>query len=68
MFTRVKSTTVCILTLRVLMERLIVFQEGTFAAGVDLKVVFDSELPDALPRLRGIPARIISLLAGMYSA
>ena len=53
-----KSTTGCILALRVLVERRREFQQGMLAAYVDLK--------RDLLRLRGIPAKIIGLLTGLY--
>ena len=52
------------------MERRREFRQGMFAACVDLKKAFDSvhreKLWDLL-RLRGILARVIGLLTGLYS-
>ncbi|MEL6802745.1 MAG: reverse transcriptase domain-containing protein, partial [Bacteroidota bacterium] len=69
-FTPGKSTTDRILALRVLVERRREFRQGMLAAYVDLKKAFDSVHREALwdlLRLRGIPARIIDLLTGLYS-
>ena len=59
-----------ILALCVLVERRREFQQGMLAAYVYLKKAFDSvhrkTLWDLL-HLRGIPARIIGLLTGLYS-
>lgn len=69
-FTPGKSTTDRILALRVLVERRREFRQGMLAAYVDLKKAFDSVHREALwdlLRLRGIPARIIGLLTGLYS-
>ena len=69
-FTPGKSTTDRILALRVLVERRLEFQQGLLAAYVDLKKAFDSVHRETLwdlLRLRGIPARIIDLMAGLYS-
>ena len=52
------------------MERRREFRQGMLAAYVDLKKAFDSVHRETLwdlLRLRGIPARIISLLTGLYS-
>ena len=52
------------------MERRRVFRQGMLAAYVDLKKAFDSvhrETLWSLLLLRGIPARIIGLLTGLYS-
>ena len=69
-FTPGKSTTDRILALRVLVERRLEFRQGLLAAYVDLKKAFDSvhrgTLWDIL-RVRGIPARIIGLMTGLYS-
>merc|ERR1712035_186968 len=69
-FTPGKSTIDRILALRVLMERRLEFQQGLLAAYVDLKKAFDSvhrgTLWDIL-HIRGIPARIIDLMTGLYS-
>ena len=66
-FTSGKSTTDCILALRVLVGRRCEFRQGMLAAYVDLKKAFDlvhrETLWDLL-LLRGIPARIIGLLTG----
>ena len=65
-----KSTADLILEHRVLLERRREFPQGMLAAYIDLKKEFDSvhqkTLWDLL-RLRGIPARIIDLLTGLYS-
>ena len=69
-FTPGKSTTDRILALCVLVERRREFRQGMLAAYVDLKKAFDSvhrETLCDLLRLRGIPARIIGLLTGLYS-
>ena len=69
-FTPGKSTTDRILALRVLVERRLEFRQGLLAAYVDLKKAFDSVHREALwdlLRLRGIPARIIGLLTGLYT-
>ena len=69
-FTPGKSTTDRILALRVLVERRREFRQGMLAAYVDLKKAFDSVHRETLwdlLRLRGIPARIIGLLTGLYS-
>ena len=69
-FTPGKSTTDRILALRVLVERRREFRQGMLASYVDLKKAFDSVHREALwdlLRLRGIPARIIGLLTGLYS-
>ena len=69
-FTPGKSKTDRILALRVLVERRREFRQGLLAAYVDLKKAFDSVYREALwdlLRLRGIPARIIGLLTGLYS-
>ena len=69
-FTPGKSTTDRILALRVLVERRREFRQGMLAAYVDLKKAFDSVHREALwelLRLRGIPARIIGLLTGLYT-
>ena len=69
-FTPGKSTIDRILALRVLVERRLEFRQGLLAAYVDLKKAFDSvhrgTLWDIL-RVRGIPARIIDLMTGLYS-
>ncbi|KAG0730593.1 Retrovirus-related Pol polyprotein from type-2 retrotransposable element R2DM [Chionoecetes opilio] len=69
-FTPGKSTTDRILALRVLVERRREFRQGMLAANVDLKKAFDpvhrESLWDLL-RLRGIPARTIDLITGLYS-
>ena len=69
-FTPGKSTTDQILALRVLVERRLQFRQGLLAAYVDLKKAFDSvhrETLWELLRVRGIPARIIDLITGLYS-
>ena len=69
-FTPGKSTTDRILALRVLVERRLEFQQGLLAAYVDLRKAFDSVHRETLwdiLRVRGIPARIIDLLTGLYS-
>ena len=69
-FTPGKSTTDRILALRVLVERRLQFRQGLLAAYVDLKKAFDSvhrETLWELLRVRGIPARIIDLITGLYS-
>ena len=69
-FTPKKFTTDRILALLVLVECRREFQRGLLAAYVDLKKAFDSvhrgTLWDIL-RIRGIPARIIDLMTGLYS-
>ncbi|KAG0716601.1 LINE-1 reverse transcriptase [Chionoecetes opilio] len=65
-----KSTTDRILALRVLVERRREFRQGMLAAYVDLKKAFDSVHRESLwdlLRLRGIPARTIGLITGLYS-
>ena len=65
-----KSTTDRILGLRVLVERRRKFPQVMLAAYVDLKKAFDSVHRETLwdlLRLRGIPAKIIGLLIGLYS-
>ncbi len=52
------------------MERRREFQQGMLAAYVDLKKAFDSVHRETLweiLRFRGIPARILGLLTGLYS-
>ncbi|KAG0728096.1 putative protein in type-1 retrotransposable element R1DM [Chionoecetes opilio] len=69
-FTPDKSTTDRILALRVLVERRREFRQGMLAAYVDLKKAFDSVHRESLwdlLRLRGIPARTIGLITGLYS-
>ncbi|KAG0723224.1 putative protein in type-1 retrotransposable element R1DM [Chionoecetes opilio] len=69
-FTPGKSTTDRILALRVLVERRREFRQGMLAAYVDLKKAFDSVHRESLwdlLRLRGIPARTIGLITGLYS-
>ncbi|KAG0726185.1 LINE-1 retrotransposable element ORF2 protein [Chionoecetes opilio] len=69
-FTPGKSTTDRILALRVLVERRREFGQGMLAAYVDLKKAFDSVHRESLwdlLRLRGIPARTIGLITGLYS-
>ena len=69
-FTPKKSTVDRILALRVLVERRLEFRQGLLAAYVDLKKAFDSvnrEVLWELLRLRGIPAGILRLIAGLYS-
>ncbi|KAG0730184.1 LINE-1 retrotransposable element ORF2 protein [Chionoecetes opilio] len=69
-FTPGKSTTDRILVLRVLVERRREFRQGMLAAYVDLKKAFDSVHRESLwdlLRLRGIPARTIGLITGLYS-
>ena len=69
-FTPGKSTTDCILALRVLVEHRREFRQGMLAAYVDLKEAFDSVLHEALwdlLRLIGIPLGIVGLLTGLYS-
>ncbi|KAG0713639.1 Pikachurin [Chionoecetes opilio] len=69
-FTPGKSTTDRILALRVLVERRREFRQGMLAAYVDLKKAFDSVHRESLwdlLRLRGIPARTIGLMTGLYS-
>ncbi|KAG0720925.1 LINE-1 retrotransposable element ORF2 protein [Chionoecetes opilio] len=69
-FTPGKSTTDRILALRVLVERRHEFRQGMLAAYVDLKKAFDSVHRESLwdlLRLRGIPARTIGLITGLYS-
>ena len=69
-FTPGKSTTDRILALRVLVERRLAFQRGLLAAYVDLKKAFDSVHRESLweiLRIRGVPAKIIDLLTGLYS-
>ena len=69
-FTPGKSTTDRILALRVLVERRLEFRQGLLAAYVDLKKAFDSVHRETLwdlLRVRGIPARIIDLMTGLYS-
>ena len=64
------STTDRILALRVLVERRCEFRQGMLTAYVNLKKAFDSVHREALwdlLRLRGIPARIIGFLSGLYS-
>ncbi|KAG0714105.1 LINE-1 retrotransposable element ORF2 protein [Chionoecetes opilio] len=69
-FTPGKSTTDRILALHVLMERRREFRQGMLAAYVDLKKAFDSVHRESLwdlLRLRGILARTIGLITGLYS-
>merc|ERR1712035_150031 len=69
-FTPGKSTIDRILALRVLMERRLEFRQGLLAVYVDLKKAFDSVHRETLwdiLHVRGIPARIIDLMAGLYS-
>ncbi|KAG0725535.1 Alpha-N-acetylglucosaminidase [Chionoecetes opilio] len=69
-FTPGKSTTDRSLALRVLVERRHEFRQGMLAAYVDLKKAFDSVHRESLwdlLRLRGIPARTIGLMTGLYS-
>ena len=64
------STTDRILALCVLVEHRREFRQGMLAAYVDLKKAFDSVHQETLwdlLRLRGIPARIIGILTGLYS-
>lgn len=69
-FTPGRSTIDRILALRVLIERRLEFRQGLLAAYVDFKKAFDSvhreTLWDVL-RFRGIPAKIIGLMTGLYS-
>ena len=65
-----KSTTDRILALRVLVERRLEFQQRLLAVYVDFKKAFDSVHRETLweiLRVRGIPARIIGLITGLYS-
>ncbi|KAG0729261.1 Retrovirus-related Pol polyprotein from type-2 retrotransposable element R2DM [Chionoecetes opilio] len=69
-FTPGKSTTDRILALCVLVERRRESRLGMLAAYVDLKKAFDSVHHESLwdlLRLRGIPARTIGLITGLYS-
>ncbi|XP_069976414.1 uncharacterized protein [Penaeus vannamei] len=69
-FTPGKSTIDSILTLRVIVERHHEFGCGLLAANIDLKKAFDSvhrELLWEILRLRGVPARIIRLIASVYT-
>ena len=69
-FTLGQSTVDRILVLRVLVERRREFRQGMLAAYIGFKKAFDSvhrETLWELLRLRGIPARIIGLLTGLYS-
>ena len=69
-FTPGKSTIDRILALRVLVERRLEFRQGLLAAYVDFKKAFDSVHRGTLweiLRVRGIPARIIDLMTGLYS-
>ena len=69
-FTPKKSTTDRILALRVLIERRLEYRQKLLAAYVDLKKAFDSVHRESLwelLRLRGIPAKLISLISALYS-
>ena len=69
-FTPGKSTVDRILALRVLVERRLEFRESLLAAFVDFKKAFDSVHRETLwdiLRVRGIPARMIGLMTGLYS-
>ena len=69
-FTPKRSTIDRILALRVLVERRLEFRQSLFTAYVDLKKAFDSVHREALweiLRLRGVPAKIIELISGLYS-
>ena len=69
-FTPKRSTVDRILALRVLIERRREFGRGLLAAYIDFRKAFDSVSREALWRilgLRGIPQRIVHLIASLYS-
>ena len=69
-FTPGKSTIDRILALRVIVERRREFGRGLLAAYIDLKKAFDTVHRESLweiLRLRGIPTRIIGLIASLYT-
>ncbi|XP_069984524.1 uncharacterized protein [Penaeus vannamei] len=69
-FTPGKSTIDCILGLQVIVERHREFWCGLLAAYIDLKKAFDMVHQESLweiLRLRGIPTRIIGLIASLYT-
>ena len=69
-FTPKKSTVDRILALRVLIERKREFRQKLFAAYVDLRKAFDSVHREALWRvlqLRGVPTKLVDLIAALYS-
>ena len=69
-FTPKRSTIDRILVLRVLTERRREFQQGLFAAFVDLCKAFDSVNQDALWRILGfcvVPPKLINLMSELYS-
>ena len=69
-FTPGKSTIDRILALRIIVERHREFNRGLLAAYIDLKKAFDSVHRESLweiLRLRGIPTKIIELIASLYT-
>ena len=69
-FTPGKSTIDRILALRVIVERRREFRRGLLAAYIDLKKAFDTVHRESLweiLRLRGIPTRIIELIANLFT-
>ena len=69
-FTPTRSTTDCILTLRVLAQQRRMFLQPLYAAYVDLKAAFDSLDRSVLWSLLqgiGVPTKLISILKDLYS-
>ena len=69
-FTPGKSTIDRILALRIIVERRLEFGRGLLATYIDLKKAFDSVHRESLwelLRLRGIPTKIVELIASLYT-